>query len=1556
MSSRSLPTRIGRYEVVDRLGAGGMGVLYLARDPLLRRTLAIKVLAVDDDDLRERFAREARSAAALSHTNIVTIFDVGEDGGHPFLAMEYLDGETMAEMIRRKAPVVLQRRLQLLLELCAGLGYAHRLGIIHRDIKPANLMITGNGTLKILDFGLARLTHDNSSGLTQSGALLGTPHYMSPEQIEGRGIDHRSDIFSVGLVLYELLTYKKAYSGEGMHVVLHKITHEAPPPLREVDPTIDPALERIVEKAIERRPEDRYQTLELMSADTTAFLKALADRPDADATVIIRRSDLPEGTPRKSDPGSGGGVRTPSATPRVPNFEGIARRREAQIQLHLDEATRHFNEARYDQAIEQCELAAVLNPEEPRVFELLSRAHGALEDQQIAGWLAEAQARIAEGSLTRAEQLIQQSLERRPAHPQAQTLRRQVQEARREAEQRRERERAVANALERARVHLSEGALEAALRAANEALAFDPAHSDAAALKEQALEALEARRRELEHEQRASSAVAAARSAVRAGDLDGAAALLQAFTPPHPMVEAASAEVQSRIDARQRALEEASSEKGAARAAIAAGDWPAAEAAIQRAATAVPNDTELSSLGRALAQRRAEAEAEARRQLALRKHVEAAERMFADGDLAGAINAAALALELDPQNAAALSTREKAGNALEERRRAEEARVIAERERLAREQAERERLAREQAERERLAREQAERERIAREEAERQRREREEAERLARETVERKERERAEQEQRAREEAAREQAERERLALEQAERERLAHEQAERQRRERAEAERLAREAAEREAAKRAEREAEAREAAERQAKEKAEREAREAAEREAQERARREASEREAREQADRQAREKVEREAREKAEREARERADREAREKAEHEARKKSEREARENADREAREKAAQQQREREEAERRAKVQAERDAREQAERDKSRREQAEREESARLTKEAEAHAKREREEAAALLSAADETRPASERTNPISMALEAARQEALQRAAATEADRRTAEKVQPVAAGRPPQPAPPAQRAQSASRPARGVPRAGIAILLVGGLIAAAAAFVVFRPSRAVTTTATPATTSTRSAAAILQEARRLSAEGHLDRALQTAVTGYHDTHDQVLVEFVNSARSAAAKSASDAAAEASGSDAAKQREYADAASKFQQAAALTSVEDAPRAVALYGEAEKGYRAAVTASSNDPSVFVRRATDAYKNGSVDRAIEYALTANRLDPAHNAAARVIDLIRRDAARDTSRARSAAVAAGAAGTDEFGKAEKRAKDASKASGAEDLLAQVTADKEAAQLYRGAIAAAERTRAERHATAERHAEQARVLLSQKRLDDAESELTQAVAAEPDNPTAAALARQLSDTRRAAARESQSVRVTSLLEQSRGLDAAQAVPLLRQAAGLDPSRDDVKRELQRRTDELNARASASAGGSNAAGPAKDAAASARAMRESDLRAIQQVLESYRQAWDGRDVEAIQALYPSVNAKALRDQFKNVKSQRIGLQAQAPEIDPGGAAAIVRCRISSHVDLRAGSVPDADRDAVFRLEKTNGAWRIARVDFR
>ena len=390
-------------------------------------------------------------------------------------------------------------------------------------------------------------------------------------------------------------------------------------------------------------------------------------------------------------------------------------------------------------------------------------------------------------------------------------------------------------------------------------------------------------------------------------------------------------------------------------------------------------------------------------------------------------------------------------------------------------------------------------------------------------------------------------------------------------------------------------------------------------------------------------------------------------------------------------------------------------------------------------------------------------------------------------------------------------------------------------------------------------------------------------------------------------------------------------------------------------LTSVEDAPRAVALYAAAERDYRAAVTASSTDPTVFVRRATDAYKSGAVDRAIEYALRARGLDPAHTAADRIIDQIHRESVRETERARAAAVAAGAGGTNAFGKAEQRAKDAARTAAPDDLATQVTAYREAAQLYRGAAAAAESARTERHATAEQHVAQARAYLSQKRLEDADTELRQATALEPQNTGAQAIAKQLADARLAA-------RIASLLEQARGVDARQAVPLLEQAAGLDPSRQDVKGELKRRQDELSA-ASVPAikpneppSGRGPVPPRRETVPSGESERVAATAAIQQVLDRYKSAWEALDVDAIQAVYPSVKAKELRESFKNVKKQPMTLQAHPPDIDATGTSATVRGHIASRIDTTAGSAIRLDRDAVFHLAKSaNGEWRIIRIEF-
>ena len=263
MDSRSVT--IGRYEIRDTLAYGGMGVLYLAFDPATDRPVAIKVMRVDSADLRERLLREARLAARLQHPNIVTVFDVGDHHGQPFIAMEYIAGETLAHIVGRRAPLTLSRRLALIDQVCVGLAYAHRHGIVHRDVKPANLMVSHeSGVLKVLDFGVAGPVE---VGGPAGGLLMGTPNYMSPEQVAGQTADHRSDVFSVGLVLYELIAYRQAFQGDSQQAILLKVLQESPEPLRSIVPDLDRSLEAIVNRALEKAPSARYADLDAMRAD-----------------------------------------------------------------------------------------------------------------------------------------------------------------------------------------------------------------------------------------------------------------------------------------------------------------------------------------------------------------------------------------------------------------------------------------------------------------------------------------------------------------------------------------------------------------------------------------------------------------------------------------------------------------------------------------------------------------------------------------------------------------------------------------------------------------------------------------------------------------------------------------------------------------------------------------------------------------------------------------------------------------------------------------------------------------------------------------------------------------------------------------------------------------------------------------------------------------------------------------------------------------------------------------------------------------------------------------
>ncbi len=265
--------RLGPYEIISPLGAGAMGEVYKARDKRLDRTVAIKILPPDvasDPQRRERLRREARAISSLTHPHICTLHDVGEQDGIEFLVMEYLAGETLAHRLLRGALPV-DDVLRIAAQLADALDSAHRQGLVHRDLKPANVMLTASGA-KVLDFGLARWLRDESSDahansavtahptLTQAGTIVGTVQYMAPEQLEGKPVDGRSDLFALGAILYEMTTGRRAFEGETAASVTAAILRSTPPPIATLEPLAPPALEHVVKNCLVKNPEQRWQS------------------------------------------------------------------------------------------------------------------------------------------------------------------------------------------------------------------------------------------------------------------------------------------------------------------------------------------------------------------------------------------------------------------------------------------------------------------------------------------------------------------------------------------------------------------------------------------------------------------------------------------------------------------------------------------------------------------------------------------------------------------------------------------------------------------------------------------------------------------------------------------------------------------------------------------------------------------------------------------------------------------------------------------------------------------------------------------------------------------------------------------------------------------------------------------------------------------------------------------------------------------------------------------------------------------------------------------------
>jgi tetratricopeptide (TPR) repeat protein len=491
---------IGRYQLTEKLGQGGMGVVYRAFDTLLQRVVAVKVISSTvqtGPEQRERFFREARAAGQLSHRNIITIHDLGEHEGQPYLAMEYLEGEDLQHRLARREPMSLAAKVALAIDLCAALEYAHARGVVHRDVKPANIFITESGSAKILDFGLARLM---TSELTNSNMMMGTVNYMAPEQVRGERADHRSDIFSAGVVLYELLGGRRAFEAESFAATLYKILQEMPEPLQQIDPSLPPELVAVVDRALAKAREDRYQHMSEMLQDLVVFrqhsgaVEALAfGRPPSGGQTRAPgdarpSSEWPADAPTMPHtpspwpapaPGSGGSREAvappPSPTPALAEAAGAGPgtgRGRSRMRWWMGAAA-----AMAVVALTALGFWSVRSPRSGGAPATATAAQGeAAVHAQVATALREATRALEAGAFDEARRHAEAALEVAPDHAAARRLQERAAEGLETVDRR----------LGDARAHVDAGRYEEASRAAGDVLDLVPEHAGARQVMEEA--------------------------------------------------------------------------------------------------------------------------------------------------------------------------------------------------------------------------------------------------------------------------------------------------------------------------------------------------------------------------------------------------------------------------------------------------------------------------------------------------------------------------------------------------------------------------------------------------------------------------------------------------------------------------------------------------------------------------------------------------------------------------------------------------------------------------------------------------------------------------------------------------------------------------------------------------------------------------------------------------------------------------------------------------------------------------------------------------------------
>jgi serine/threonine-protein kinase len=486
-------TQIGKYPVLGVLGVGGMGVVYRGMDKSVGREVAIKTLTAATDELRQRFQLEARSGV-LNHPNIVTVYDFGEQDGMPYIVMEFVPGDSLENLLQAGRQFSLVEKLDIVRQVCLGLGYAHQKGVIHRDIKPANVMVMPDGNIKIVDFGVARL--QNQSGHTQVGMVIGTFHYISPERLMGKPADGRSDLWSAGVILYMLLTGRLPFPGEGVDT-LQKVIHDPHDPLSTLLSEYPPGLDHVIDRALQKNPFDRYESGEEMAADieevneelkreqvgeslgNVKHLMELEQWPSARYLLL----DLQRLNPQNTDV---------KKLLREVQEKVSRQQKTAQIQQLMGNAEDAVLTQRYNDALGFYTLAAGIDKLNPELTQKIEHVRNLKEKaEQVALLLEQAREARKQSDFSAASELVEKALQLDDRNTDLRNERaRIVQEAEKAA-----RQRALSELAEAARGQFAARQYTEAIKNLNSALEIDPTDAETQQLYQTAVERQEEQRR-----------------------------------------------------------------------------------------------------------------------------------------------------------------------------------------------------------------------------------------------------------------------------------------------------------------------------------------------------------------------------------------------------------------------------------------------------------------------------------------------------------------------------------------------------------------------------------------------------------------------------------------------------------------------------------------------------------------------------------------------------------------------------------------------------------------------------------------------------------------------------------------------------------------------------------------------------------------------------------------------------------------------------------------------------------------------------------------------------